>query len=101
MNAEPLGSARKWRGIFEGPEWDESLGGAGISPALWDQRFLFAIENISVQPLENTFPFLEHRFRLIQVSVPNLIANVYFCIEEDDENCTLLWIEAKRVVRVG
>jgi hypothetical protein len=97
-----LGWARKSRGICEGPEWAESLAAAHISARDWDQRFLFAIENISVQPLANAHPFLEHSHRILQVSLPNeMIANVYFRIEPDDNNCTLLWIEAKRFHRVG
>jgi hypothetical protein len=97
-----LGWTRKSRGIFEGEEWAESLAAARISAQEWDERFLFAIENISVQPLENSHPFLEHSHRLMQVSLPNsMIANVYFRIEPDDNNCTLLWIEAKRFHRVG
>jgi hypothetical protein len=38
----------------------------------------------------------------MQVSLPNeLLGNVYFRIEPDDDNCTLLWIEAKPITRVG
>jgi hypothetical protein len=97
-----LGWERKSRGIFESEEWAQSLEDAQITPQIWDDRFLFSIVNISEQPLENTHPFLEHRYRLIQVSLPNeLIGDVYFRIEPDDNNCTLLWIEAKRIRRVG
>ncbi|SRR6266542_4654607 len=97
-----LGWERKSRGIFEGEDWADSLAAAQISAADWDERFLFAILNISVQPLENSHPFLEQSHRLIQVSLPNeMIADVYFRIEPDDANCTLLWIEAKRFHRVG
>jgi hypothetical protein len=102
MNGHALGSARKWRGIFEADEWRDSLAAAGLSAQDWDERFRFAIENISVQPLENTTPFLDHEYRIIQVSLPNeLIGWVYFRIEPDDENCTLLWIEVRRFRRVG
>lgn len=102
MNSGLLGWERKSRGLFEGEEWAQSLADAGITPQIWDERFLFAIVNISEQPLENTHPFLEHSHRLIQVSLPNeLIGDVYFRIEPDDNNCTLLWIEAKRIRRVG
>jgi hypothetical protein len=97
-----LGWERKSRGIFEGEEWAESLEAAGITPQMWDERFLFAIMNISEQPLQNSHPFLEHPYRLLQVSLPNeLIGDVYFRIEPDDNNCTLLWIEARRFARVG
>lgn len=102
MHSEVLGSARRSRGIFEGPEWGPSLAAAKISPELWDMGFLWAIENISVQPLENTTPFLSHEYRLIQVFIPNrMLGWVYFRIEDDDENCTLLWLEARWYTRVG
>jgi hypothetical protein len=98
----PLGWERKSRGIFEGDQWAQSLADSKITPQIWDERFLFSIMNISQRPLENTHPFLEHPYRLIQVSLPNeLLGNVYFRIEPDDNNCTLLWIEAKQIRRVG
>ena len=62
----------------------------------WDEHFRFAIEqNISVRPLINTYPFLEENRRLIQMQIPNWIIWVFFRIEPDDENCTLLWLEAQ------
>jgi hypothetical protein len=101
MNA-PVGWERKSRGVFEGNEWAQSLADSGITSQMWDERFLFSIMNISERPLENTHPFLEHEYRLIQVSLPNaLLGNVYFRIEPDDNNCTLLWIEARPFARVG
>ncbi len=97
-----LGSARKLRGIYEGAEWAASLSGANISVEDWDHRFPWAQENISVQPLKNTFEFLDVAHRLIQISFPNqMVGWVYFRIEPDDENCTLLWIEARWFQRVG
>lgn len=98
-----LGYARKARGIFEGAEWAESRDKAGISVEEWDERFKFAVEvNISYQPLQNTTQFGDENFRLLQVSRPNsMIGMVYFRIEPDDNNCTLLWIEARRFRRVG
>jgi hypothetical protein len=100
--SDALGWERKPRGIFEGPDWAESLAKAKITPKDWDERFSFAIHNISVQPLQNTTAFTTEAHRLIQVSLPNeLIGWVYFRIEPDDENCTLLWIEAKRFTRLG
>src|SRR5438105_2980903 len=97
-----LGSAKRSRGIYEGDEWAESLAAAQITVEEWDLRFLWAIENISEQPLQNTWPFLEDSHRLIQISRPNqMIADVYFRIEPDDENCTLLWVEARHFKRVG
>lgn len=102
MSTGGLGSARKSRGIFEGPEWTESLGKAKIPVSVWDERFLWAIENISEQPLVNTLPFLTDDYRLMRIFLPNqMIGWVYFHIEPDDENCTLLWIEVRRFARVG
>ena len=97
-----LGWERRQRGIFEGKEWGTALGAAKLDAKAWDQRFSFAVENISVQPLQNSWPFLDHEHRLTQVSLPNeLIGWVYFRIERDDQNCTLLWVEVKRFHRVG
>jgi hypothetical protein len=102
MNSGVLGLARKSRGIYEGEEWAQSLASAKIPVEVWDNSFLWAIENISVQPLENTTQFLEHAYRLIQVYIPNrMLGWVYFRIEPDDENCTLLWIEARWFHRLG
>jgi hypothetical protein len=97
------GYTRKARGVFEGPEWAASREAAGISVDQWDDRFRYAVDvNISYQPLQNTTPFGEETHRLLQVSLPNeLIGMVYFRIEPDDNNCTLLWIEARRFTRVG
>jgi hypothetical protein len=98
-----LGWARKTRGIYEGEQWAASLAAANIPVQVWDERFRFATENISVQPLQNSTPFIDHPYRLLQVYLPNeMIAWVFFRIEPDDENCTLLWITgARRIIRVG
>lgn len=102
MSSGVLGSARRSRGIFEGPEWVESLGKAGIPVAVWDERFAWAVENVSVQPLENTSAFASHELRLMQIYLPNsMIGWLYFRIEPDDENCTLLWVETRRFNRIG
>ena len=103
MNAALLGAARKSRGIFEGPEWDPQLDKLGVTQAEWDEHFRFTIEaNISVQPLENTYTFLGHEYRLIQGWIPNAwILWIYFRIEPDDENCTLLWLEPRQIRRIG
>ena len=103
MSSGGLGSARKSRGIYEGPQWAESLAAAQITVEEWDLVFLWGMESIiSVQPLEGTHSFLDHEHRLIQFSQPNrMIAWVYFRIDPDDENCTLLWIEVRRFHRVG
>lgn len=106
MSVQDVPDALGWkhspRGIYEGSEWSDSLAAANISTQDWDERFSFALHNISMRPLQNTTQFLEHHHRLMQVSLPNeLIAWVYFRIEPDDENCTMLWIEARRFVRLG
>jgi hypothetical protein len=102
MSSAPLGAARRSRGIFEGDEWDPQLGKLRLTQAQWDEHFRFAIEeNISEQPLINTWPFLEETHRLIQMQIPNWIIWVYFRIEDDDENCTLLWLEARAIRKVG
>lgn len=97
-----LGYARKRRGIFEGKEWATSLRKAGIRVKRWDEAFAWVNENVSVQPLQNSWPFLDDRHRVRQESIPNeLLIWIYFRIEPDDENCTLLWIETRRIRRVG
>jgi hypothetical protein len=101
-NGGGVGRARKQRGLFEGPQWAESLAAAAIPVPVWDEKLRWAMQNISVQPLENTTPFLTYQHRLIQVSLPNeMLGWVYFYIENDDNNCTLLWIEARWFNRVG
>lgn len=97
-----LGWKRKRRTVIEGEEWAESLSAAGITAQVWDERFGFAVENISVQPLQNSWPYLDEARRLIQVALPNqLVAWVYFRIEANDDYCTLQWIEAKPIRRIG
>jgi hypothetical protein len=98
----PLGAAEKSRGIIEGAEWDPQLVRLRLTPQEWDEHFCFAIEeNISVKPLVNTYRFLEESHRLIQMQIPNWIIWVYFRIEPDDECCTLLWLEARPIRKVG
>lgn len=102
MSAAPLGAARKSRGIIEGDEWDPQLGKLRLTQGAWDEHFGFGVEaNISVQPLVNTHAFLDDAHRLIQLQIPNWIIWIYFRIEPDDENCTLLWLEARPIRKVG
>jgi hypothetical protein len=103
MSALPLGAARRSRGIFEGDEWDPQLDRLGVTQAEWDEYFRFSIEeNVSVQPLVNTYAFLSDEYRLIQMWIPNRwIIWVYFRIEADDENCSLLWLEPREIRRLG
>jgi hypothetical protein len=102
MAAPVLGDEWKRRTVAEGEDWAESLAAAKISAQDWDERFAWVVEHVSVQPLVDTFPFLEHRYRLMQIWLPNqMIGWLYFCIEPDDNHCTLLWVEVKWVPRVG
>jgi hypothetical protein len=103
MSALPLGAARRARGIFEGTEWSPHLHALGLTQAEWDEYFRFTIEtNISVQPLVNTHPFVTEDLRLIQMSIPNRwLIWIYFRIEPDDNNCTLLWMETRQINRIG
>ena len=98
----PLGAAQRSRGIFEGNEWDPQLMKLRLTQEEWDEHFRFSIEqNISVSPLVNTYSFLEDHYRLIQMQIPNWIIWVYFRIEPDDENCTLLWLEARAIRKIS
>jgi hypothetical protein len=90
---------RKMRGVFEGPEWDTSR--TGLSPETFDDVFRFALFNISAAPKVNTTPFLTDDYRILRTSLPNVVEVwVYFRIEPDDNNCTLLWMHC-RGLRVG
>jgi hypothetical protein len=82
--------------LFEGPQWDESR--QAIDPDLkrFDEAFRFIEENISVEPRENTTPFLSDDHRILVSPIPGVAELwVYFRIEPDDDNCTLLWIESR------
>jgi hypothetical protein len=84
--------------------WAQSLFEAEISTRKWDldPHFVFALHNISVQPLKNTTAFLDESRRLIQVSLPNeLVGWVFFRVEPSDQACTLLWITVRRFHRAG
>lgn len=90
---------RKWRGLFEGPDWDPSQ--TNLSTETFDEVFRFAAENIATAPLVNSTPFLTDRHRIMRLTLPNVVELwVYFRIEDDDENCTLLWLVA-RGIRIG
>ena len=101
MSAAPLGAAHRSRGIFEGDEWDPQLGKLRLTQEEWDEAFRFTEANISFQPLTNTWPFLEQGYRLIQMQIPNWIIWIYFRIEPNDENCTLLWLEARPIRKIS
>jgi hypothetical protein len=89
------------RGLFEGPEWDACRERIGLTVETFDEVFRFAAENISVAPQVNTTPFLTDDYRIMRLSLPNVLELwVFFRIDSDDENCTLLWMEG-RGLRVG
>jgi hypothetical protein len=90
---------KKMRGIFEGAEWDSSQ--TGLSPETFDDVFRFALFNIAVEPTVNTTPFINSDYRILRTSLPNVVEVwIYFRIEPDDNNCTLLWMEC-RGLRLG
>lgn len=87
---------RKRRGLFEGPEWDASRERVDPSIQRFDEAFRFIAENISVAPMVNSTPFLGEDYRIIVEKFPGIAEVwIYFRIEPDDDNCTLLWIESK------
>jgi hypothetical protein len=88
---------KKYRGLFEGPEWDESRREIEPDPERFDAGFRFAAHNISTEPRTNTTPFLSesHRILVFPISYYGQLW-VYFRIEPDDESCTLLWIEERK-----
>jgi hypothetical protein len=102
MSSTILGAAKKSRGIFEGAEFAGSLKAANISVPDWDLRLRWVTNHVSTQPLVDTTAFLTHPYRLMQIWFPNrMIGWLYFRIEPNDENCTLLWVQAKWFHRVG
>jgi hypothetical protein len=88
---------KKQRGIFEGPEWDESRRAIDPDPKRFDAGFRFAAYNISTEPRINTTRFLteDHRILVFPISYYAQLW-VYFRIESDDESCTLLWIHERK-----
>lgn len=102
MNAQVLGAEWKRRSVIEGEEWAESLAKAKIDVKDWDGRLRWVVEHVSVQPLVDTFPFLEHPYRLMHIYLPNqMVGYIFFRIEPDDEHCTLLWVHAQWFTRLG
>ena len=91
--------AEKWRGLFEGPEWEQSrlaLSGGG-DIRRWDDGFRWIARHLATSPRTATTPFLsdDHRILRWRVSL-TMELWVYFRIESDDESCTLLWIAERR-----
>ena len=85
----------KRRGLYEDPDWDESRQNVDPSLRRFDEALRFAFENISVAPYTNTTPFLTDDHRILRVLVPGVAELwIYFRVEPDDDNCTLLWIES-------
>jgi hypothetical protein len=91
----------KLRGIFEGPEWGPSRLKIDHDQRRFDENFRWVVEHISRNPREATTPFLEDNHRIHRSWYPNVAELwVFFRIEPDDDNCTLLWMEG-RGFRVG
>lgn len=92
---------KKRRGLFEGPEWQESRKKIDHDIQRFDEGFAWALEHISVEPREGTTPFLTDDHRIHRSWYPNVPEVwIYFRIEPDDDNCILLWMEG-RGFRVG
>ena len=92
----------KIRGIFEGPEWAESCAKVwAFGATALDDAFRFAQWNLAVASRTNSHPFLGVDERVMVIQLPNIVeAWIFFRIEADDNNVTLLWMEG-RGVRVG
>ena len=88
---------KKHRGLIEGDEWEASRQKVDPDPERFDKGFRFAAYNISTEPRVNTTPFLsdDHRILRIPTSYYSELW-IYFRIEPDDENCTLLWIQERK-----
>lgn len=84
------------RTLIDGPEWDASRAKAVIASARqWDDAFRAGAFNIAVEPYKNTTPFLSEQARILPLKFPlGIELAVYFRIADDDESCTLLWVES-------
>jgi hypothetical protein len=92
---------KRRRGLFEGPQWDVSRRKIDTDIKRFDEGFAWALEHISVEPREGTTPFVTDDYRILEVWYPNVAkVFVFFRIEPDDDNCTLLWMHG-RGFRVG
>jgi hypothetical protein len=102
MNPGALGVEWKQRSVVEGEEWADSLAEAKIDVKVWDDRLSWVVEHVSVQPLVDSYPFLEENYRILQIHLPNeMVGWIYFRIEPDDEHCTLLWVHVTWFTRLG
>lgn len=84
------------RTLIEGAEWDASRMRAVIGSARqWDDAFRAAAFHIAVAPFTSTTPFLSERERILTLNFPlGIEVSIYFRIADDDESCTLLWVES-------
>jgi hypothetical protein len=95
----------KIRTLIEAESWQPSKA-VLATPKRWDEAFRAACWNIATKPYANTTPFLSDRYRILRLEFAGVATlYVYFRIEEDDNACTLLWVESlggQRVLnRVG
>jgi hypothetical protein len=87
---------RKWRTLYEGPEWDSCRKRVDPSITRFDEAFRWTAENIATAPVVNSTAFLSEDHRVIIMSFPGVAEVwIYFRIEPDDESCTLLWVESR------
>jgi hypothetical protein len=87
---------KKHRGLFEGPEWDQSRRNVEPDPKRFDDAFRWIADHIATEPRIWTTPFLSdnHRIMVCPISYTAELW-IYFRIEPDDEDCTLLWIHTR------
>jgi hypothetical protein len=87
---------KKHRGLYEDPSWQESRAKLDPSVRRFDEAFRFFTENISTEPYVNTTAFLGEDHRILVANFPGVAEVwVYFRVEPDDNNCTLLWLESR------
>lgn len=85
------------RGLYEGPEWEQSRQAVEPDAKRWDKAFRFGSYNIAVEPRLNTTPFLSENHRILVIPITYYAELwVYFRIEPDDQNCTLLWVHRRQ-----
>jgi hypothetical protein len=85
---------RKIRTLIEGPEWQPSKA-VLVIPKRWDAMFRAAAWSIATKPRENSTPFLSENFRVMEAVFPDVARLfVYYRIEDNDDICTLLWVDA-------
>lgn len=84
----------KLRGIYRDPAFEKCCEELAPSMQRFDDAFRGIEFLIAVEPYINTTPFTDEHHRIMITTeypgVPELW--VYFRVEPDDNNCTLLWL---------